>query len=486
MEFLDANGLKTLCTEIKKYISNIKETLDQNKVDLESFKATLGVDAGKVLTDLGWPGQPYAPDSVDACLQEFARNFSELDASAIKTNNISDELTKLLKTVGGQSLIKTSGSDSNIPIADTSDFVTNDWFEHILGNDDVLDYDPLGAAPVQNIVDNIDERISSIEENPMILFANANSISRKSQLSDFSTNDIVYCTGELDSANAGTNKSTVNKFIVIRSNNTYELAPAPYNIYNGDGSVEANADNFYITRPIDGSIHVLAKDPWGGVQDLRWMDLNVYYKELIDFYDDFGPDFGETFGIGLGECFNWKGTESYQLQTILKDIEDNINSFKPKLNYVEIFIDTLDNGMPHIYKDDLEKIRNNNPSYLIINGSWCKMTSKEAFTGHFTIADSANDFHTTVYSGLFGIDSNGYIIIDQGSSENLDDKFQSKFTNTSQLATINGSPLYYGGSLNVVASTSALETAINEQKTRIDTLEQKIDALTETINNLNK
>ena len=96
-------------------------------------------------------------------------------------------------------------------------------------------------------------------------------------------------------------------------------------------------------------------------------------------------------------------------------------------------------------------------------------------------------FHTTVYSGTFAIDpNNGYIVIDQGNAENLDDKFQSKFTNTSQLATINGSPLYYGGSLNIVANTSTLEAAINEQKVRIDTLEQKIDALTETVNNLSK
>lgn len=484
MEFLDANGLKTLCNEIKKYISSIKESLEQNNVNLEKFKATVGVDAGKPLDDPRFPGAPFSRGDVNSCLQDFAKSFDTLNESAIKKSNISTELTKLLKTVGGQSLIKTSGSDSNIPIVDTSNFVTNNLFEHVLGNDDVLYYNPLGAASVQDIVDNIDERISSIEENPMILFANAKSISRRSQLSGFEINDIVYCQGELDKANAGTNKSTINKFIVIKPNNTYVLAPAPYNIYNEDGSIEVNADNIYITRPIDGGIYVIMKNPFNGTEK-DWVNINDYLVELVDFYDNFAPDFNAMFGRELGSYFEFDNNLT-DLQAILTDVSNNINTFKSKLNYVEIFIDTLQDGIPQIDKDTLEKIHNNNPSYLIINGSWCKY-SNDSFYGHFTIADSANDFHTTVYSGLFVIDpNNGYIVIDQGNAENLDDKFQSKFTHTSQLATINGSPLYYGGSLNIVANTSTLEAAINEQKVRIDTLEQKIDALTETVNNLSK
>ena len=87
---------------------------------------------------------------------------------------------------------------------------------------------------------------------------------------------------------------------------------------------------------------------------------------------------------------------------------------------------------------------------------------------------------------MFALLPDGSIMIDQGAAENLDEKFQYKLTNTSQLATINGTPLYYGGNIRVTTDLSGIEQAINEQNSRIDALEQKINALTEIVNNLNK
>ena len=485
MEFLDANGLKTLCNEIKRYIEKYRESMQgeidylmNNAVDQEEFRTTLGVDSGSLIPDPGWQGQPYDSGSVNGALQQLAQFVSTIDDNYLTSSK--------LKTVGGQSLIKTTGSDSDIPLADTSEFITNTRFEECMGTDDQVAYEPLGLGTMQDIIDNVDERISDLETNPLVLSITPGTISKKSQLSNFKNNDIVFCTGELDPENAGTNKSTVNKFIIVGPNNTYTLAPEPYNIYNNDGSSAVNSHNLYVAGPVDGHIYMVMKNPWNNI-GLDLVDINQYFKELVDFYENFDIDFRDTFGISLATSFNWEGSDSSTLQTILDQISAYINSFKSKLNYVEVFIDGLDNGVPQISREDLEKIRNNNPSYIIINGSWCKMLSRDSFTGHFTIADSNTDFSTTVYSGMFAINLNtGDIVVDQGAAENLDEKFQYKLTNKSQLATINGQPLYYGGNIKVTTDLSGLEQAINEQSIRIDALEQKINALTETVNNLSK
>ena len=484
MEFLDVNGLKTLCNEIKKYISNIKESLEQNTVDIEKFKTTLGVDPGEVMDAPGWQGQPYDPASVNSVLQQLARFVSTIEDNYITPQNIPAALTRVLRTVGGQSLLKGPGLNNDIPLPDTSDLLSIDQFVHVMGNDDVLTYRD-EDAPMQTHLDKIGDQIMSLEENPMILHASSQVINNKSQLALLKVNDIAYCRCELDDANIGTNKSTVNTFIIKHSNNQYGFAEAPYNTYNADGTVEANASNFYITYPQDGGIYVIMKSPFGLDEKLDLVNINRYFAELINFYEDFNPDFGETFGILMGECFNWEGSNGSQLQTILDQISTYINSFKSKLNYVEVFIEGLDNGVPKITPEDLEKINNNNPSYIIINGSWCQI-SNGSIKGHFTVADNLNDFHTTVYSGIFVLGPDGSIVIDQGAAENLDEKFQYKLTNTSQLATINDTPLYYGGNIRVTTDLSGIEQAINEQNSRIDALEQKINTLTEIVNNLNK
>lgn len=486
MEFLDANGLKTLCNEIKKYVEKYITPLQgdvdylmSNAVDQEEFKKTLGVYASNLMTEPGWQGQPYDSASVDSVLQQLARYVSSLEANCITSSN--------LRTIGGQSLLKGPGLDNNIPLPDTSEFVTNTRFEECMGTDDQVTYEPLGLGTVQDIIDNVDERISDLETNPLVLNITPGTISEKSQLSNFKNNDIVFCTGELDPENAGTNKSTVNKFIIVGSNNTYTLAPEPYNIYNSDGSSAVNLYNLYVAGPVDGHIYMVMKNTVENTEKLDLVNINKYFAEFGEFYEEFNTDFGDTFGIPMGTCFNWEGSDGLQLQPILDEISAYINSFKSKLNYVEVFIDGLDNGVPKISQADLEKINNNNPSYIIINGSWCKMLSRDSFTGHFTIADSNTDFSTTVYSGMFAINLNtGDIVVDQGAAENLDEKFQYKLTNKSQLATINGQPLYYGGNIKVTTDLSGIEQAINEQNLRIDALEQKINALTETVNNLNK
>ena len=486
MEFLDANGLKTLCNEIKKYISNIKESLEQNTVDIEKFKTTLGVAPGDLMTDPGWQGQPYDSASVNNVLQQLAQFVSTIEDNYITAQNIPTALARVLRTIGGQPLLKAPGLDNDIPLPDTSDYVSYDLFEHVMGNDDVLTYRNEDAS-MQIHLDTIGDQISALEENPMILRVSSQVINKKSQLSLLKVNAIAYCRCELDDANAGTNKSTVNTFITKGPNNQYELTEAPYNIYNADGTVEANASNFYITYPQNGGIYVIMKNPDNLDENLDLVNINKYFAELAHFYEEFDIDFRSTFGKSMAESFNWEGSDSLTLQDILDQILTYINSFKSKLNYVEVFIDGLDNGVPKISQADLEKIRNNNPSHIIINGSWCKMLSRDSFTGHFTIADSNTDFSTTVYSGMFAINLNtGDIVVDQGAAENLDEKFQYKLTNKSQLATINGQPLYYGGNIKVTTDLSGIEQAINEQNLRIDALEQKINALTETVNNLSK
>ena len=353
MEFLDVNGLKTLCNEIKKYISNIKESLEQNTVDIEKFKTTLGVDPGEVMDAPGWQGQPYDSASVNSVLQQLAQFVSTIENNYITPQNIPAALTRVLRTVGGQSLLKEPGLNNDIPLPDTSDLLSIDQFVHVMGNDDVLTYRD-EDAPMQTHLDKIGDQIMSLEENPMILHASSQVINNKSQLALLKVNDIAYCRCELDDANTGTNKSTVNTFIIKHSNNQYGFAEAPYNIYNADGTVEANASNFYITYPQDGGIYVIMKSPFDLDEKLDLVNINRYFAELINFYEEFNPDFGATFGILMGECFNWEGSNGSQLQAILDQISTYINSFKSKLNYVEVFIEGLDNGVPKITPEDLE------------------------------------------------------------------------------------------------------------------------------------
>ena len=179
MEFLDVNGLKTLCNEIKKYVEKYItpmqgqiDYLMSNAVDDEDFKKTIGVYAANLMTDPGWQGPPYDSASVDSVLQQLARYVDLLKTNCITSSN--------LRTVGGQSRLKGPGLNNYIPLPDTSDLLSIDQFVHVMGNDDVLTYRD-EDAPMQTHLDKIGDQIMSLEENPMILHASSQVINNKSQ-----------------------------------------------------------------------------------------------------------------------------------------------------------------------------------------------------------------------------------------------------------------------------------------------------------------
>lgn len=153
------------------------------------------------------------------------------------------------------------------------------------------------------------------------------------------------------------------------------------------------------------------------------------------------------------------------IQTAFEITEEKLNSIKYKSF-------TFENETLDISVSDFQEIINNNIQWLLINGSWVYINrSANAISGLY------GTFYVQTYNNI--IFYNGSIIIEPPNSThpnqyrllndtayelNLNNKFQSKLTNSTKLTTINGVTINYNGN-----------TVVGPTKSEFDELSKRVN-----------
>lgn len=172
----------------------------------------------------------------------------------------------------------------------------------------------------------------------------------------------------------------------------------------------------------------------------------------------------------LNEIFRVLGTDDligvYGIDT---DIQNAFDLTENKLNNLKYKSFVFETDELNISKSDMAEIIENNIKWLIINGSWVRVTTPNSLWGSFCV--TTLDGKTIFYSGSQMISPPGddhpndyRIINDTGIELNINNKFQPKLTNSTKLATINGVNINYNGN-----------TVVGPTKSEFDELSKRVN-----------